>query len=371
MGGSQPRTQTTVSQVQYPEWLSEPMQENIARANELASQREQQGYQSYNPSDRIAGLNDLQLNALQLARDSAGAWTPMLQQGVNATVAGQNTAADIARSGGVNAAYAGPGALVQDKSFLNANMAGYMNPYSDLVTRNALNNLEESRQVQQANIADQFARAKAFGGSRQGLVEGQTNAAFAKQAGDVALNAANQNFMQAQQQFNTDANRNLQAQGMNQASWNQANQYNAGLAQQANLANAQNRLAAAGQLGQYGGQMANLASMYQGLQSNDLNNLFNAGGIMQEQDQLGRDFAYQEWLNAQNFPLENLNLRFAAVNNTPYQSPTSTSSPIYRNRTAGFLGGAGAGAGLAGALGASGPVGWGLAGLGGLLGAFG
>lgn len=369
MGGSQPRTQTTVSQVQYPEWLEGPMRENIGRANQLADQRDAAGYQSYNAQDRVADFNDLQLNALEMARGSVGNWTPLMQQGVNAATQGQNAAQEISQTGGVNAAYAGPGALVQDRGFLGADMQGYMNPYTDLVTRNAIGNLEEARQTQMGNIADQFARAKAFGGSRQGVVEGQTNAAFAKQANELALNAANQNFMQAQQQFNTDANRNLQAQGMNQASWNQANQFNAGLAQQANLAGAQNRLAASGQLGQYGAQLADMAGQYQGLQSNDLNNLFNAGGILQEQDQLNRDFAYQEWLNAQNFPMDNLNLRFAAINNTPYQSPTSMSSPIYRNRTAGFLGGAGAGAGIGSQFG---PWGAGIgAGIGGLLGLFG
>lgn len=362
MGGSQPRTQTTVSQVQYPEWLEGPMRENIGRANQLADERDAAGYQSYNAQDRIADFNDLQLNALEMARNSVGNWTPLMQQGVNATTQGQNTAANIAQTGGVNAAYAGPGALVQDRGFLGANMAGYMNPYTDLVTQNALGNLEEARQVQNLNNADAATRANAFGGSRHGVVEAQTNAGFAKQAGDLALNAANQNFMQAQQQFNTDANRNLQAQGMNQVSWNQANQYNAGLAQQANLAGAQNRLAAAGQLGQYGGQLANLAGQYQGLQSNDLNNLFQAGGILQEQDQLGRDFAYQEWLNQQNYPIDNLNLRFSAINNTPYQPGSSMSSPIYRNRSAGFLGGASAGFGMAGIPGAL---------IGGLLGGFG
>jgi hypothetical protein len=49
---------------------------------------------------------------------------------------------------------------------------------------------------------------------------------------------------------------------------------------------------------------------------------------------------------------------------------STTSQPLYRNQAAGILGGAGAGAGIASALGASGPWGWGLAGIGGLLGAF-
>lgn len=49
---------------------------------------------------------------------------------------------------------------------------------------------------------------------------------------------------------------------------------------------------------------------------------------------------------------------------------TNATTPTYRNRTAGALGGAATGAGMATALGASGPVGWGVAGLGALLGAY-
>lgn len=380
MGGSQPRNQTTTTVTQYPAWLEGPMRDNIAEANRIADQRNEAGYQGYNPQDRIANFNDLQLNALQQARDSVGSWNPLMQRGVDANAQAMSIAQQTANAPYMqaNAAYAGPGALVQAQQLKQTNLQPYMSPFQDMVTNNALAKLEDQRQIQQTANADQFLKARAFGGSRQGLVEANTNAAFAKQAADTALNSAQANFLNAQSVAQNDIGRNLQGQLANQQSWNSANQFNAGLAQQANLANANNFLAgrglgldAARMLQSGAGLDANLASQYQGLNSNDLNNMLTAGNALQDQDQAYRDFAYQEFLNRQNFPIDNLNLRFAAINNTNYQPGSSSSSPIYRNRAGGFLGGASTGAGIASALSLSNPATAGLALGGGLLGLFG
>lgn len=385
MGGSQPRNQTTTTTVNYPEWLKDPMVNNIAEANRIADARNEAGYQGYNPQDRIADFNQYQLNALNNARQSVGNWTPLAQRAADGSANASNLAGQVAGQGlqdySAQAAFAGPSAMVQGGSLQGANLAGYMNPYTDLVTNNARAQLEDSRQMQNINNADAATRAKAFGGSRHGVVESMTNAAFAKQASDLSLNAANQNFLNAQNMAQTDLNRNLQAQGMNQGAYNQMAQFNAGLAQQANLQNSaqglQGDLAMRGlgldaaRLLQSGAGMdSELASRYQSMNANDINNLMTVGNMFQDQDQAYRDFAYQEFLNRQNFPIDNLNLRFAAVQNTPYQSPTSTSSPFYRNRAGGFLGGAASGAGIGSmfAPGVGTAVG---AGIGGLLGLFG
>lgn len=371
MGGSQPRNQTTTTVTQYPAWLEGPMRDNIAEANRIADARNAAGYQGYNPADRIANFNQYQLNALNNARNSVGNWTPLAQRAADGSANASNLAQQVAGQGmqdySARAAYAGPSAMVQGGSLQGMNLAGYMNPYTDLVTNNARAQLEDSRQVQNINNADAATRAKAFGGSRHGVVEAQTNAAFAKQASDLALNAANQNFMNAQNMAQTDLNRNLQAQGMNQGAYNQMAQFNAGLGQQANLANSAQRMQAdlamrgfgldAARLLQSGAGMdAELASRYQSMNANDINNLMTVGNMFQDQDQAFRDFAYQEFLNRQNFPIDNLNLRFAAINNTPYSPGSSTSTPMYRNRAGGFLGGAASGASAGASFGP-----WGMA----------
>lgn len=392
--GSSNRSQTTTSQVQYPDWLSGPMQDNIARTNALADQMGEQGYQGYDPAQRVAPMNQWQQQALMNAGNSMGQWSPIINR-ANTSMGDANSLAVQAATNAMpiygfdaaqaNSAYSGPSAMVQAQSFLGGNIGGYMNPYTQHVTNNALGQLEEQRQVQNVYNSDAATKARAFGGARHGLVEAQTNTGFAKQAGDLALNAAQNNFMNAQQAMQTDMNRNLQGQLANQQGVNQSNQFNAGLAQQAsmqnaaqqqqaamwNAGNAQNAtlqqrqfgLDAAGALRQNALGDQQLASMYQNLGTNDINNLMTAGNMMQDQDQMGRDFAYQEFLNQQNFPRELLNMRYGAVSNTPYQPGTSSSTPVYRNRTQGFLGGAGQ------AYGATGNP-W-LAALGGILGAWG
>ena len=377
MSGGGSRNQTTTTQVNYPDWLEGPMRENINYANQLASQMGQQGYQYYNPQDRFADFNDLQLNALQNARDSTGTWNPLFQRGVDANASGYGLASQAAGSGlrdySAQSAYAGPSAMVRGGNFLDADVGAYMNPYTDRVTNNALAKLEGQRQVQNVANADAANKARAFGGSRHGVVEAQTNEAFAKQGAETSLNAASGNFLNAQNLIQQDLNRNLQAQGMNQQAGNQMNQFNAGLAQQANMHNSAQGLQAdlamrglgmdAARFFQQGaGTDAHLASQYQQRNSNDINNMMTAGNMLQDQDQLYRDFAYQQWMGAQQFPIDLLNLRMGAVSGTPYQPGSSTTSPIYRNRGQGFLGGASAGYGMGGP--------WGAA-IGGILGAFG
>lgn len=102
----------------------------------------------------------------------------------------------------------------------------------------------------------------------------------------------------------------------------------------------------------------------------DLNALSGVGG--QVEDLTGRLMEDQaaRWDFGQNAPqinLDNLLQRIGMVAGGAGNTTTGT-TPTYRNRTAGALGGAATAGGLAAALGATGPVGWGAAGLGALLG---
>lgn len=100
----------------------------------------------------------------------------------------------------------------------------------------------------------------------------------------------------------------------------------------------------------------------------DLNALQGVGGQVEDltgrlmQDQAGR------WDFSQNQPQINLDNYISRISGAFPGASTTSTTPTYRNRAAGALGGAATGAGLATMLGASGPVGWGIAGLGGLLG---
>lgn len=387
--GSSSKPSTTTTIMDYPDWLEKPMQDNIGLVNQFADQRLREGYQGYD-GERIAGFNPYQERAFQNIGQNQGMWQPFLQSASDGLSQSNQLALNAANTAGansfINPAHAGPGTMGQIKdvsapTLAGANLSPYMNPYQTHVTDNALGKLEQQRQVQNLSNQDAATKAKAFGGSRHGVIEAQTNQAFAKQAADTALQGANSNFLNAQSMAQTDLSRQFQAGLANQQNFsnmgqfnastaNEMAQFNAGLAQQGAMFNAGNagnmagiQLQAADALRNNSQGAAGLGSMYQNLFSNDNNNLMTAGNQMQDQQQAINDLGYQEWMNARNFPMEMLNYRMSGVTQTPYQPGQSQTTPLYRNRTAGFMGGAQSGYSMTGS-------GWGAL-VGGLLGAYG
>lgn len=75
---------------------------------------------------------------------------------------------------------------------------GYMNPYTQNVVNNSLNDLERSRQMTMNNIGAQASAANAFGGSRHGIMEAETNRGFSDTAARTAANLNMQGYNQAQ-----------------------------------------------------------------------------------------------------------------------------------------------------------------------------
>jgi hypothetical protein len=72
--------------------------------------------------------------------------------------------------------------------FGEADIARFYNPYQEQVVQGALGDIERTRQMQeQANMA-QATAARAFGGSRQGVVSGLTNEAALRQAATTGAN---------------------------------------------------------------------------------------------------------------------------------------------------------------------------------------
>ena len=86
-------------------------------------------------------------------------------------------------------------------------IARFYNPYQEQVVQGALGDIERTRQIQeQANMANATA-ARAFGGSRQGVVSGMTNEAALRQAATTGANLRATGF-------NTAANLGLAARPM-------------------------------------------------------------------------------------------------------------------------------------------------------------
>ena len=140
---------------------------------------------------------------------------------------------------------------ISAQTYTPAQIAGtdltpYTNPYESQVVEQTLSDLERSRQMQQNLTGAQATQARAFGGSRQGIAESETNRAFAEQAARAASGLRQQGYQSA-----------LGLAGQDVGAQTAAQQY---AAQQRASAQAQNlaaqqaaagtRLGAASQLGQ-------------------------------------------------------------------------------------------------------------------------
>jgi len=296
------------------------------------------------------------LTNFQQAQGVAGAlpiqqfagFNPMYQAGEEALVntalagpgiTGTDLAAQMAAAGGVYQ----PNQIAAQQTNLSmgggpGSIGSYMNPYTELVRKNALADLESSRQAAIQQTGERAAAAKAFGGSRQGVAESLTNLGYAKQAGTLGTQLNEQAFNQAMAMQQADIARRSAADVANQ---------------QAGLQGAQLRLGGASQLG-------NLAAQQQALRLGGAQAVMGAGGARMAQEQQRMDAA-------RNIGLQKLGVAQSALSAQPANLGMSTTTPYTQNVGAGLLGGALAGSQLAGLTGGAISGGMG-AGIGALLG---
>lgn len=138
----------------------------------------------------------------------------------------------------------------------STDLTPYTNPYENQVVQGALGDIERTRLMQQNQIGASAGAANAFGGSRHGLVEAETNRAALDQAARTGGQLRQAGYGQAQAAAQRDISGRMQASLANQAAGMQGNQM---------------RLGAAGQMGQLGnqafqtGQAINTQQMQHGL----------------------------------------------------------------------------------------------------------
>jgi hypothetical protein len=166
---------------------------------------------------------------------------------------------------------------VMGGSFLDANLGAYQNPFQQQVIDQTMADLDRSRQMVQQQTGDAAARAGAFGGSRQGVLEAETNRAFFDRMGAAAGGLRAQGFDTAAGLAGQDLQRNLQAQLANQ---------------QAGLQGGAQQLQAAGLLGSLAGQQQQLGMT-------DASALMNLGLTQQQFGQQQLDAPLQRMLQQQ------------------------------------------------------------------------
>lgn len=130
---------STKSEVKLPDWYTDASKKAISAADELAAQP----FKKYT-GDAVADLSENERMAIQMAKDSAGTWQPLLDDATAMTKASTQSVKDM-------------------------DLTGYMNPYLDNVYTPAKRQLE--RDIAKAKIAQDARAGKvgAFGGTRNAI----------------------------------------------------------------------------------------------------------------------------------------------------------------------------------------------------------
>ena len=208
---------------------------------------------------------------------------------------------------------------VGTQDYTGQNVSQYMNPYMQSVVDIQQREAQRQADIAGTQRAGQAVRSGAFGGSRAGIMESEAARNLATQKGDIQAQGQNAAFQNAQQQFNTQQQRDLQAQLANQGAGlqtqqmgEQSRQYGAGYGMQG----LQTGLQAAGQLGQlgqtqYGQQLGNV-------------NLQNQMGAQQQAQQQGiLNQQIQNYAMAQQYPQQQLAFMSNMLRGLPMQSTTA------------------------------------------------
>lgn len=180
--------------------------------------------------------------------------------------------------------------------FTGANVNQYMSPYVNDVVAQQQQGAVRDYARQLPGMASNATRAGALGGSRSAIMEAEAQGNLQNQLSNIRATGLQNAYQNAQNQFNT------------------ANQ---------------NQLAAAGMLGNVGQQQY---AQQQGINQA----LMGAGNLMQQQQQIGLNTAYQNFMNQQNYPYQQLSFMNQLLRGTPtqmsgqynYASPPTAASQL-------------------------------------------
>lgn len=161
----------------------------------------------------------------------------------------------------------------------------YMNPYAQQVIDTSMADLERQRQMQQNQLGQQASAAGAFGGSRQGIAEAETNRAFAQQGGQLAAQLRQQGFNTALGASQQDVSNQMQAALANQSAGANAAQFGQSTGLQAQGMNQSAGLQAA---------LANQGAGFQGANLG-LNAANQLGNLSQQGFNMGQSIGNQQW----------------------------------------------------------------------------
>jgi hypothetical protein len=380
-------TQTQV--VDLPGWARPTAERTLTKTEALttdrpfksfAGQYDQAGNQiGFDPSKAVAGFRDLQTTAFQGAKDLQTSPQLGAAMGLAGTAASRGLGMQYdplqasfmeTQAPQLQQFQMGPAERVRADMFGGRQAAQYMSPFMEQALAPQLREAQRSSEMQRNVDQARAVGMGAFGGSRQAIVEAERQRNLGTQMGDIRARGLQSAFEQAQQQFNQDAARRLQAQQLNQQAGLTVGgqnlqallgtqQLGAQTGMQSQLANQQafqNARQLAEQSRQFGGnlglqglqtalqgagQLGQLGQQQFGQQRDILNLQSQFGGQQQAQDQALINARAQDFAAAQRYPYQQLEFMSNILRGTPmgsvqtmYQAPPNPLSQLVGAGTA-------------------------------------
>jgi hypothetical protein len=307
MGGTTSTTNTSQQQkVELPAWVDQASQENYQMAKDVSGRPLSQ-YQG----TRVADPSTMTTQGYDLIKSGVGAANPLIDKATGA----YDTAGSMygKASGVLDAANPlfGEAAGIYRGTAGDLDINKYLNPYTSEVESNAIRNANTSLTQQMANNASAAEKAGAFGGSRFGVQQGVAQAEGSKGIGDLtaALRKAGIDFATTTALQDRSGKQAAAAGLLGTAS---------GMGQQA---------AGYGNIGAgFGNQGAgylNSAASKLAANQQDVTNLMMGGQQDSAQRQKVIDAEMAKFDEAKNYPVEQLNMRLAALGMSPYGKTTT------------------------------------------------
>ena len=277
-GGSSGPTESTVTQQNLPEY-AEPYYRGLMSR---AAYESGTPYEPYKAS-RIARFAPAEQTAMY----------NMTQLGGSGTPPELDVAGGIAGTVGMGSPYAGTmletTRRAQEMPSL-ANpyaVAGYMNPYQQLVLDNQMREAQRQSNIMGQEMSLQAAGQGSLGGYREGIMQAERQRNLGRQLGDIYGAGMQQAYGQAQQAMEMDRAYAQQAAQLGQSAYGNI------------LTGDAQRIQAAGMLGDYVDQR-------QRMEIERLKNMQAAGQIERELEQRSLDMGYADFLRQQAYPRDSL-----------------------------------------------------------------
>ena len=251
------------------------------------------------PAASVAGFQPLQNTALFSAASDVA--NTNVSSGIGAYQPYLGAASQQLGAAGTTMG-AGLGAIGQGVNMAQpSNIQQFMDPYQQQVTQNVLAEIDRQGQIAQNQASAQAVGAGAFGGGREGVQRAELSRNLQDIKSRRIAEDLQRNFLQAQQQQLRSA-----------ATLGQLGQQTlaGGIAQQG-LAE----------------QTAGLGSMAQAAGFRDVGQLLGLGGLQQQQEQMQRDVARQNVLEAQREPLGRIQFASDILRGVPSGQMTYQTQP--------------------------------------------